>query len=171
MVVKNVVFKVERDMSVRSCNPKMTKTQKVDNKIIEYEESELMREITFNEEIERIEILYEKFKDHVPAAIGKKRPESPMRPDRRPDPVMDSPKNDAERDLMKNLPFRSLLQAMMQMTTCMSMKTCLNLIARCQSTPGIINWTDLIRALCYMYDHRHEGRIMRKTTDRPTLDV
>ena len=84
-------------------------------------------------EIERIEILYEKFKDHVPASIGKTRPDSPMRSDRRPDPVVDSPQTDAERKLMENLPFRSLLQAMMQMTTCMSMKTCLNLISRCQS--------------------------------------
>ena len=49
-------FKFERDMSVRSYNPKMIKKQKVDNKIIEYEESEFIREISFNKETERIEI-------------------------------------------------------------------------------------------------------------------
>ena len=34
----------------------MIKKQKVDNEIIEYEESEFTREISFNKEIERIEI-------------------------------------------------------------------------------------------------------------------
>ena len=43
-------------MSVRSYNPKMIKKQKVDNKIIEYEESEFTREISFNKKTERIEI-------------------------------------------------------------------------------------------------------------------
>ena len=43
-------------MTVRSYNPKMIKKQKVDNKVIEYEESEFTREISFLKNIERIEI-------------------------------------------------------------------------------------------------------------------
>ena len=43
-------------MSVRSYNPKMIKRKRENNKIVEYEESEFIREISFNKETERIEI-------------------------------------------------------------------------------------------------------------------
>ena len=49
-------FKFEKDFSVRSYEPNKKKTKRVDGIQIEYEESEVIREISFGIDKERIEI-------------------------------------------------------------------------------------------------------------------
>ena len=69
------------------------------------------------------------------------------------DPTTDGPKSETERKIMNRLSFRSFLQRLMQVTTAYSCIQALGIISRNQVQPGLQCWYDLIRVMCFMYDH------------------
>ena len=119
------------------------------------------------DQIEAIDSIYEDYKHFIPKNY--KRPTTPMAPTRKCDPIEDMPKSEAERNIMKRLPFRSFLQRLMQVTTALGCKQALGIISRNQINPGLICWFDLIRVMCFMYDRKELVWKFERTTDNPRI--
>ena len=104
------------------------------------------------DQVEQIDKIYEDYKKYLPDSFRK--PTSPMSPSRKCDPIVDVPQSKEEEILMKQLPFRSFLQRLCQVTTRHECKYALGAISRNQINPGLVCWYDLLRVMVWMYNNK-----------------